>query len=162
MWLRNFIKERAMRSQLKNWEKRKAGAVTIDPLQFPAYYLKHFTDEEAIDRRKVIESSISDVWDIILWAESIAFDLNTDAMSNRIPTPGSKGVLKSMRVDKFLYCPQDSKYVSLTDVMRRLRDSYETIALVAKDKERVSHYRARDRVVPAVGDIHKVLLSLLK
>ena len=162
MWLRDFIKARAMKNQSKDWERRKAEAVTIDPLQFPSFYLKHFTDDKAVDRRKVIESSIGDVWDIILWAESIAFDLYTDARSNRIPTPGSTGVSKSMRVDKFLYCPQESKYVTLTEVMHKLSESYETIALVAKDKERVSYYRARDRVVPAVGEIHKVLLSLLK
>lgn len=162
MWLRDFMKARAIRIQSRDWERKKAVAVAIDPLQFPAYYLKHFTDAEVIDRRKMIESSIGDVWDIILWAESVAFDLHTDAMSNRIPTPGSTGVVKSMRVDKFLYCPQESKYVSLTDAMHKLKDSYETIALVAADKQRVAHYRARDRVVPAVGDIHKVLLSLLK
>lgn len=162
MWLRDYIKARAIRIQSKDWERKKAEAIAIDPLQFPEHYLKHLTDELAIDRNKVIESAIGDVWDIILWAESIAFDLYTDSVSNRIPTPGTKGVVKSMRVDKFLYCPQDAKYVSLTDVMRKLKDSYETIALVASDKQRVAHYRARDRVVPAVADIHKVLLSLLK
>ena len=161
-WLRDFIKARTIKTQLKDWDRMKADMVNIDPLLFPAYYLKHLTDAVAIDRQKTIDTPIADVWDIILWAESVDFDLATDAVSNRIPRPGTTGVSKTKRVDKFLFCPADGKYVSLTDVMRRLAPCYESIALVAEDTNRVSHYRARHRVVPVIAELHTVLLSLLK